>query len=209
MSKGIEMNRLLESSNDEQLGAELQKMNSLISKMDTDEQLGLAGELSNIGLRRLYSLMNSTVMVQGAKEHLAYGYFVVRIKQQGLDDELLAELLQAYSETEFLAIASILIDALKRDVMTVSQLEAAEKIVIDQTFLKEATAFKYRVAAKAGLLLNREDIKILLNLRAYSTLAFVLDENAVAQAALDLFHDPIDGEKDKKKKRALFQKANR
>lgn len=209
MSKGIELNRLLETSNQEHLEDELLKMNSLISKMDIGEQLGLAGELSNIGMRRLYALMNHTVMVQGAKEHLAYAYFEDRIKQQGMDDDILAELLQAYSETEFIAIASILIDALKCDVMTVSQLEAAEKTVFDQTFLKEANAFKYRVAAKAGMLLNREDIKILLNLRAYSTLAFVLDKNAVAQAALDLFHEPIDGEKDKKMKRALFQKANR
>lgn len=119
------------------------------------------------------------------------------------------ELLQACSATGYLALVSLLIDAVKRDRLTVIQLEKAENIVDNEVFIKEATAFRYRESVKAGELLNTDDLLKLLNRRAYTTLDFILERKAVTKEALEVFWEPEIGERDKKIKESLYRKAKK
>lgn len=188
---------------------ELCKINSLISEMNISRQLGLSGELTPKANSRLYYAMNRIVLIPAAKEHIAYFYFAGRIeKELRLGDSLLEELLQAFAATGYLALVSLLITEIKRDRLSLMQLEKAEKIIEDKTFMKEATAFRYREAVKAGFILNSENVLSLLSMRAYSTLDYILERKAVTKEGLNVFSEPQLGEKDRKIKRSLYEKAS-
>ncbi|MDQ8737407.1 hypothetical protein [Paenibacillus sp. LHD-38] len=199
---------ILESSELELHKDELLIINSFISEMDTNQQLRLNGDLTHKANYRLFHAMNQTVLIPGAKEHIAFSYFSASFaKEHRVGDHLLEELLQAFSATGYLALVSLLINALKRDRLTVIQLEKAEKMMDNEVFIKEASAFRYRVAVKEGKLLNTDDLLKLLNMRAYTTLDFVLERKAVTKEALGGFWEPVIVERDKKIKESLYRKA--
>ncbi|WP_419872183.1 hypothetical protein [Candidatus Pristimantibacillus sp. PTI5] len=200
---------ILESSGTELQVDELCKINSLISGMSTSQQLGLSGELTPKANSRLYHAMNRIVLIPAAKEHVAFSYFAGRIEQElELGDSLLEELLQALAATGYLALVSLVITVIKRDRLSLMQLEKAEKIIDEKTFMKEATAFRYREAVKAGFILNSEDVLRLLSMRAYSTLDYILESKAATKEGLGVFSEPQLGEKDRKIKRGLYEKAS-
>ncbi|MEV5025869.1 hypothetical protein [Paenibacillus sp. LPE1-1-1.1] len=117
-------------------------------------------------------------------------------------------MLHAFAATGYLALVSLVIAAIKRDRLSLRQLEQAGKIIEDKTFMKEATAFRYREAVKAGFILNSEDVLSLLSMRAYSTLDYILERKAATREGLSVFSEPQLGEKDRKIKRGLYEKAS-
>jgi hypothetical protein len=187
----------------------IQELNSIINQLDNREQMNLFSELSTEAINRIYPLLDKIAIHNHTREHITWTYYKQRIHGlSSLSSDIFQDILNVYLIFKFLALESLVIEMLKTDILSLTQVKIAEKVFLSKAFSKESVAFKYRDMIRSGKKLNSEDVLELLQLRAYTTLDFAIEKNAITTDGLNQIVEPVEKEKDRKTRMALFQKAN-
>jgi hypothetical protein len=171
--------------------------------------MNLFSELSTEAINRIYPLLDKIAIHNHTREHITWTYYKQRIHGlSSLSSDIFQDILNVYLIFKFLALESLVIEMLKTDILSLTQVKIAEKVFLSKAFSKESVAFKYRDMIRSGKKLNSEDVLELLQLRAYTTLDFAIEKNAITTDGLNQIVEPVEKEKDRKTRMALFQKAN-
>lgn len=96
-------------------------------------------------LARLYSVLNLVHMDSSVKEHITWNYFKNKCDETDtsyISEELLKEIVETYTESKYLGLESLIIDALKTDKIQLNQISILEKSIFSKAFIKESVAFK-------------------------------------------------------------------
>ncbi|MDO3411253.1 hypothetical protein QWJ34_15920 [Saccharibacillus sp. CPCC 101409] len=184
-------------------------INRVLTKMDRGERMTLNGCLSARALSNLYPILNDTVLEREAREHIVWTHFLHESKRRGeiWTDEFVQRIVAEYRANRYIAVESLVVQGLKEDRVTETQIERLAEVMEAKAFVKESAAFRCREKVKAGGELDAEEVSRLLRLRAFSTLDYALDRRAVRPEALRRFAEPEAGEQDRKTKERLFAKA--
>ncbi|AZK44934.1 hypothetical protein [Paenibacillus lentus] len=186
------------------------EINHIISQHELSEQLELNGSINKQQLARLYSVLHLVDMDSSVKEHIAWNYFKNKYEETNtryISEDLLEEIVETFTESKYLGLESVIIDALKTDRIQLNQILNLEKIFFSKAFIKETVVFKYREIVRNGGILDKEQVVTLLKYRAYTSLEFAIDQHAVSNDALLEIRKPSPQENDRKLKEKLFNKA--
>ncbi|CAG7648149.1 hypothetical protein PAESOLCIP111_05538 [Paenibacillus solanacearum] len=181
----------------------------IISRLEIGRQFELHSQLSEIALTLLVSYRDKLNINQEVKEQFVWWYFREKVQKSGkrIDSNLLSELFHEYASSKSVGLESIVIQAIKSDVLTEAQLLQAEAIFSSKTFEKESFAYTIRKKIDLGAMLDKTDVSKLLDFRLYLVLEKALDNKLVPVEGLDYVTSPSDGTPDKKARLKLFQKA--
>ncbi len=192
------------------------ELKGLLQSLSTQEQMRLPEVLSKLAVERLYPIMRELELEPALQEHLIWGYF--REKMSGvlvISDELMAEILQQHRDSQRIVAESLILTAIKEEKISLEQLQAIRRfferneLLNRKPFEKETLAFVCREKVRSGNALQQQEVEQLLEAEAFSTVLFALQENKVETAALKLIQPPAAGEKNRKRKQAVFDWAQR
>lgn len=192
------------------------ELKGLLQSLSTQEQMRLPEVLSKLAVERLYPIMRELELEPALQEHLIWGYF--REKMSGvlvISDELMAEILQQHRDSQRIVAESLILTAIKEEKISLEQLQAIRRfferneLLNRKPFEKETLAFVCREKVRSGNALQQQEVEQLLEAEAFSTVLFALQENKVETAALKLIQPPAAGEKNRKRKQAVFDRAQR
>ncbi|MCP1310210.1 hypothetical protein [Paenibacillus tyrfis] len=187
----------------------IKSLELLITQLELGQQLELHSLLSEEALSMIYSFRKRLAVAPAVQEHLVWRYFSGKVSKSGdsIDAKLFDEMIQEFIDSRSLGIESIIIQAVKSDFLTDSQLEKAKSVLTSKVFEKEYLACSFRKKIDSGVILDSGDIRKLLEIRAYSILELAIDKKAVTSDGLNCFVAPGEGTPDKKMKSNLFRKA--
>jgi hypothetical protein len=200
------LNSVLEKgSSSEQLLA----ANEILRRLDVSEQMEIHNKISVTALRNLFAILHDVTLVPEAKEHITWYYFRELVKQKEglLSDDLLEEIIDYYRRNKYLALESLVIEALKEDRITTKQTIKCTEVFQSRAFNKELLSFQCRSVIRNGKLLESKQVKDLQAAKAYSVLELAFDAKAISMKDLDLFTVPDKLERDRKIKLKLYEKA--
>lgn len=188
------------------------EINDIISQHELSEQLELNGSINKQQLARLYSVLNLVHMDSSVKEHITWNYFKNKCDETDttyISEELLKEIVETYTESKYLGLESLIIDALKTDKIQLNQISILEKSIFSKAFIKESVAFKHREIIRDGGILDKEQVVTLLKYRAYTTVELAIDHHAVSKDGLLEIRKSSPQENDRKLREKLFNKAQK
>ncbi|UKS29654.1 hypothetical protein LOZ80_12260 [Paenibacillus sp. HWE-109] len=200
------INSLLESPHhDKQV---VDKVNVIISKLGTSDQLGIHSDLSNASLQAVYKYRNELLFIDDAKEHIVWFYFRKMIENtaHAISDTILDEIIAEYKRANYIALESIIIDLIKKERLSQEQVDRIKVIFQSNAFRKQVICFKAKTLLENGMCLNREIVQELLAVKGYEVLELAIDNNALTNDTYVLFVCPIQGEDNRKAKQRFFDK---
>ncbi|KEQ23517.1 hypothetical protein [Paenibacillus tyrfis] len=187
----------------------IKRLEHLITQLELGQQLELHSSLSEEALSMIYSFRKRLAVAPAVQEHLVWRYFKGGVSKSGdsIDAKLFDEMIHEFIDSGSLGVESIIIQVVKSDILTESQLEKAKSVLTSKAFEKEYLACSFRKKIDSGMMLDSGDIHKLLEIRAYSILELAIDKKAVTSDGLNCFVAPGEGTSDKKMKLNLFRKA--
>lgn len=187
------------------------KITDLLAQLDPSGQQQIHSLLSYPALKLIYELREDLHLAGEAREPLIWWYFRTELRRNDnrFDSVLFSMLLEEAAKHYTVALESIIIQALKSDALTSDQVSDAGRVFSSQAFLKESYAYQCRSCISEGDQLQSEQVKRLLELRAYSTLELALDRGGktLSPDGLALLVAQYRGEADKKIRANLARKV--
>ncbi|GIO70414.1 hypothetical protein NYE48_05075 [Paenibacillus sp. FSL M7-1455] len=98
--------------------SDIHKIQDLINSLDISEQLDIHGFLRKIDLEFITTNIDSLEINDGVKEHIVYTI----LSRTNWSDDLLGEIIKIYQSYGFIAMESLVITAIKQDIITSPQL---------------------------------------------------------------------------------------
>ena len=98
---------------------DINTIQDLINSLDISEQLGIHGYLRKIDLEFITINIDSLEINDGVKEHIVYS----NLSRMNWSDKLLGEIVKIYKSYGFIAMESLVITAIKQDIITPTQLK--------------------------------------------------------------------------------------
>lgn len=111
--------QMVEQINHAATCGQIKKIESLINSMALDEQLGLHGLLNPAALETITNNIDILQIERGVKEHIIWYY----LSKLNWADELLSRIIQIYKHENFIALESLVINAIKLDEVEDDQIE--------------------------------------------------------------------------------------
>lgn len=204
-----EINEIVQTNVDEK--QVIRAISEVISKLEIGRQFELPSQLSEEVLSLLMSHKDIFDINPEVKEQFVWWYYREEINKSGnsVSTNLLNELFREYKSTQSIGLESVVIQAIKSDVLTDSQIEEARSCFFSKAFEKEVFAYIIRKKINLCTLLDDTDVNKLLDLRLYLVLEKALDNNIVSFEGLNCIIEPSEGAPDKKMRVRLFQKARK
>jgi len=194
----------------------LLQIKSFLDSIPDEERRRIPEAFSQNMINRIYPVMNELNFSEEVQEHLIWAYFKNKLdEKESLDGHLLSEILNKYKEKRLLAIESVIITAIKEDKVSITQLGTIREffndhgLLSEKVFSKESLSLQARLKSKNGQKLNRTEVEELYAREAYRTLQFMLQDEKVDPAALEIFERPEAGEKNRKLKVSLLEEAQK
>lgn len=188
----------------------VKRVNELLSKIEDREQLSLHSILSKDALQFIYRNRSDVFFNgEGAREHVLWRYFSDQMAGNPVSEDFLESLLQEFRATKYIGLESVVVSALKSDLLTEMQVLKVNERISTTVVQKECYAFHIRKKVQLGQSLAEKEIAKLLDNRLYSTIELAFDKQSISSDGLMLLIKPFDGEKDKKLRRKLSQLAQR
>ncbi|MFP4978657.1 hypothetical protein ACE6ED_24845 [Paenibacillus sp. CN-4] len=188
----------------------VKKVNELLSKIEDREELSLHSILSKNALQFIYRNRSEILFTgEGVREHVLWRYFSDQIAENPVSEDFLESLLQEYKATKYIGLESVVVSALKSDLLTEMQVLKVSGRISTHVVQKECYAFQIRKKIQLGQSLTEKEIAILLDNRLYSTIELAFDKQSISSDGLMLLMKPYDGEQDKKLRRKLSLLAQR
>lgn len=173
--------------------------------MPLNEQLDLQQLLPDASLayilehRQLLSLRSEVI------EHMLWRHYQQSVWSTSLLQELLAE----YRRERFIALESVVIEAIKRNKLTEQQAALIIENMPNSEVKRQLLLWQMRIKIQAASSFNRAQAESLLQHRGYTLLIEALEAKLIANADLSLFKEPASNERDRKWKRQLYNKAQK
>ncbi|MBP1991160.1 hypothetical protein [Paenibacillus eucommiae] len=203
------INSLFEASDhDKQV---IDKINKIISFLDTDEQLRIHSDLSEVSLKGIYTYRNEININDHAKEHITWWYFrqMVDTIPPMIPDKMLNEIIDEYRRVKYIALESIILNLMKNERLSLKQVDSLKSEFHSKAFHKEAISFKAKNLIRSRIFLDKEFVGELLQAKAYDVLEFAIDNHILAEESFVLFMHPSQGEENGKVKKRLFDKIQK
>ncbi|MBE1442967.1 hypothetical protein [Paenibacillus sp. OAS669] len=179
-------------------------INLRILSLSSSDQLSIHGLLDPGTLE--YITMNRVRFTfdDAVKEHIVWACY----RNQEWSDALLLKLIKEYKQDPYVALESIIINAVTRDQVTKEQIDLILQHGPDNDGLRRQIYFwSVRNQLETRHVLSTAGIQTLQRVRGYDLLIRALDERLINEADLELFQKPEAGERDRKQKEKLYAKA--
>jgi hypothetical protein len=180
------------------------KIESIINKLDIDERINALSSFSYQQFSKLYLLSKDLKIDNWIIEHIYYQYYNLA----PVTDEMITQLLNDFSKSGFIALKSAAINLLKEDLVTECQIERIMNEITDKEVTKQVFLNNVRKKLKSSQL-NESEITQLIEYEAFNLLLEIVEKDMLSKDILQLFVEPADGEKHKKKKQLIFQIAQK
>lgn len=181
----------------------------IISSCEIGIQFELQSKISEKALELIVTHREKLNLCQEIKDHFVWSFYREAIGKSGsnIDSHLLNDILVEYTRTKSIALESIIIQAIKSDVLTKAQISKAKDIFTSLIFNKEVYAYNIRKKISLRTMLTKTDVSKLIDFRLYSIVDQALENGLLQLEALDCITLPEDGTADKKTRLKLYQKA--
>jgi len=199
----LDIQQIIEGINEHVVQKELTKLKLLIHSLPLSEQLTLHQYIPVSSLVYLLEHRAQLSLHSGVIEHMMWRYY----QQLHWSTAMLQDLLADYQRERFIALQSIVIEAIKNDKLTEDQ----EKLIVENMshpeIHRQLLFWQMRLKLRAAISFHRSEIENLIHHRGYSLIIEALDAKLIASADLSLFKEPIPKERDYKWKKQLWSKA--
>ncbi|MEY9092581.1 hypothetical protein [Paenibacillus sp. RC84] len=189
-----------------------QKIQDLFSNLSVIEAARIFVDLSNEAISGLYLVLDDLRTTNEAKEHIMYKYYVTKIEERAnelLEDSLVEQIISDYTKTSFLALESLMVKVLKEDRIKENQFEKIKRCFDSKIIEKEIYSSTIRSNIGSGIKLNENVIIKLFEYEKYKIIEDAIDQSLIEFTALSLFKLPDKGDKNKKIKTTLYNKASK
>jgi hypothetical protein len=119
------------------------------------------------------------------------------------------KIIDSYNNDHSGYIECLLLDIIKKDIVTPQQLQYIMKYINLKEFDRQAYIYEARQMIKDGVVLNRDVILKLINFKAFDFIDKALDSNSVSKEALTELKCPGKNEPFRKVKLRLFEKSQK
>lgn len=184
----------------------IEKINQALIDSNPDEQHMLGSALSTEALEEIYKIKENLTISKSVEEHLLYSYYL-NTSKTSVSNGVIKRLIEDYSSKMFISLVSIVVGWIKKERLSMEQIEVIKQNFKDQEVEKQLLKLSVKNDLKNGKNLSSKDITELLDKKFFDVLESALDFNLVEVEALDKFSSPLKGEKDKKHRKMLYEKA--
>lgn len=163
------------------------RLNHIFSTITVFEQASLYSDLTDVSLSAIVKYKEKLNLSSEALEHIVWYFYKRELdkrKSDFVDDKLLSLMVDDYAATNFLAIESLIIEEMKNDAVTESQIASLSKVFQSKIFLKELYIYKCRNALSNDKPLSKEEVLLLVSYRAYKLLNTALEKRLISKEGL-------------------------
>ncbi|MFD7522622.1 hypothetical protein [Paenibacillus chitinolyticus] len=188
------------------------KVQSLFSNLSVRDAAGIFGDLSNEAIFGLYLILDDLKTTNEAKEHIIYKYYGLKIKEQAnetVEGRLVEQILEDYKKTSFLALESLIVKMLKEERISENHFEKLKGSLDREIIEKEIYCNRIRSKIRGKFSLSESELLKLFEYENYKLIEDALAQELIECSALPLFRLPDKGDKNKKIKTVLFNKATK
>ncbi|MFE6796496.1 hypothetical protein [Paenibacillus chitinolyticus] len=188
------------------------KVQSLFSNLSVRDAAGIFGDLSNEAIFGLYLILDDLKTTNEAKEHIIYKYYGLKIKEQAnetVEGSLVEQIFGDYKKTSFLALESLIVKILKEDRISENHFEKLKESFDSKIIEKEIYSNRIRSKIRGKFPLSESELLKLFEYENYKLIEDALAQELIEYSALPLFRLPNKGDKNKKIKTVLFNKATK
>ncbi|WP_168124006.1 hypothetical protein [Paenibacillus sp. HB172176] len=182
---------------------EFHYIDDLIHSLEIDEQLSIHSILDRETLKYLTENIDKLKINDSVKEHILWSFY----SEMEWTDELLVTLIEVYSVDRYIAVESIIVNAIKSDVIQNSQIDKIIKSFENKEIPKQLYLRTIRMKLKDEQILSQTELKTLLDFRGYELIEKALDKELITGKGIELIENPKPGEKDRKWKERLYRKS--
>lgn len=182
------------------------ELNSLLSQIKNDEIEGIHGDLCDEALLYISSNIDDMYLPRGAKEHIFYKKYTLLLNDMKYHDQnFLLSLISDYQKYSFLALESIIIEMLKKDLISIEDFGLLDGF--SNTIRKEMFASLVRNKIRQKLLLSERETEQLYFYEKFAILEDAIESKLIDSSVLiKLTLLDVEG-KNKKRKASLRSKA--
>lgn len=126
-----------------------------------------------------------------------------------INDEFIENISEEYNKTESANIVDLVTRLLKLGYLTTDNIRKIRQSFNNHEVKRKALASLIRFKIDSKELLDKTDIKLLMENRLFNTIDYALDENVISDEALVLFRTPNKGESFENIKEKLFMKVQK
>ncbi|KEO82851.1 hypothetical protein [Tumebacillus flagellatus] len=143
-------------------------------------------------------------------EHALWRYYSTTLLTETipLSTELFEEILDLYLPDQNLVLESVWVQLIKQNRLAPEQVERIRSASDSREIRKQLLIHRLKEKADQQKVFSREDVRELLQIRAYSLLQSALEQGLAEDGARQEFRKPLDGERDKKHLMSLYLLAH-
>ncbi|XEC95214.1 hypothetical protein AB6A23_01130 [Paenibacillus tarimensis] len=187
------------------------ELNTVLRKMNASELLQFHSDLCVDSVKFIYDHFEDLTLDWDVKEHLILSYYLFLIQENNgvVSSNILNQLINDYKKYDFMALESLVIDFIKLRKVDRQQVLMIDEVFKNKAVKKQVITYNALLDIEANQYLDKNHIEELINWHSFDALDRALDKKLVENDALSAFKKPVDGEGNKKKKMALYEKAQK